>query len=67
MSVLHPGKYRAEVRMQGSVRDFHEDDSITLGPTPKSRLVITGTIDSLVGSDNKLIIKTETMKAPVDR
>ena len=66
MSVLHPEKCRAEVRMQGSVRDFHEGDSITLGPTPKSSLAITGTIDGVVGSDNKLIIKTETMEAPVD-
>ena len=67
MSVLHPEKCRAEVRMQGSVRDFHEGDSITVGPTPKSSLAITGTIDGVVDSDNKLVIKTETMEAPVDQ
>ena len=67
MSVLHPEKCRAEVRMQGSVRDFHEGDSITVGPTPKSKLAITGTIDGIANSDNKLIIKTETMEAPVDQ
>ncbi|WP_160135501.1 HTH domain-containing protein [Halococcus salsus] len=66
MSVHHPGKCRAELRMQGSVRDFHEGDSVTVGPTPKSRLAITGTIDGVVGSDNKLIIRTETMEAPVN-
>lgn len=65
MSVHHPEKCRAEVRVQGSVRDFHEGDSITIGPTPKSSLAITGTIDGVVDSDNKLIIKTETMEAPV--
>ncbi|RJT07921.1 HTH domain-containing protein [Halococcus sp. IIIV-5B] len=65
MSVHHPEKCRAELRMQGSVRDFQEGDSITVGPTPKSSLAITGTIDGVVGSENKLIIKTETMEAPV--
>lgn len=67
MSVLHPEKCHAKVRMQGSVRDFHEGDSITVGPTPKSSLAIAGTIDGVVSSDNKLIIKTETMEAPVDQ
>ena len=35
MSVNHSENCRAELRMQGSVRDFHEEDSITVGPTPK--------------------------------
>ena len=65
MSVHHPEQCRAEVRVQGSVRDFHEGDSITIGPTPKSSLAITGTIDGVVDSDNKLIIRTETMEAPI--
>jgi transcriptional regulator len=67
MSVHHPEKCRAEIRLQGSVRDFHEGDSITVGPTPKSSLAITGTIDGVVNADNKLIINTETMEAPVDQ
>ena len=67
MSVHHPEKCRAEIRIQGSVRDFHEGDSITVGPTPKSSLAITGTIDGVVDSDNKLIIRTETMEAPIDQ
>lgn len=65
MSVHHPEKCRAEVRIQGSVQDFKEGDSVTIGPTPKSSLAITGTIDGVVGSDDKLIIRTETMEAPV--
>ena len=67
MSVHHPEKGRAELRMQGSVRDFHEGDSITIGPTPKSNLAITGTIVGVVNSDNKLVISTETTEAPVDQ
>ena len=67
MSVHHLEKCRAELRMERSVRDLHEDDLITVGPTPKSCLAITGTIDRVVDSDNKLIIRTKTMEAPVDR
>ena len=67
MSVHHPEKCRAELRMQSSVRDFQEGEFITVGPTPKSGLAITGTIDGIVGSDSKLIIRTETMEAPVNR
>ena len=65
MSVHHPEKCRTELRIQGSVRDLHEGDLVTVGPTPKSKLVITGTIDGVIDSDNKLIIRTETMEAPV--
>ena len=67
MSVHHPKKCRAELCMQGSVRDFHEGDSVTVGPTPKSSLAITGLVDGVVDSDNKHIIRTEIMEAPVDR
>jgi len=32
-SVHHPELCRAEIHVQGSVRDFHEGDSVTVGPT----------------------------------
>ena len=67
MSVHHPEKCRTELRMQGSVHDFHEFDSITISPTPKSSLAITGPIDGVVDSHNKLVIRTETREAPINR
>ena len=66
ISVHHPEKCRAEIHIQGSVRDFHEGDSVTVGPTPKSSLVITGRIDGTVDTDNTLILDTENMEAPAD-
>ena len=66
LSIHHPEKCRAEVHVQGSVRDFHEGDTVTIGPTPKSKLAITGSIDGTVDTDNTLIVNTEHMEAPVD-
>jgi predicted transcriptional regulator len=64
MSVHHPEKCRAEIHIQGSVRDFHEGDTVTVGPTPKSSLAITGRVDGTVDTDNTLILDTEEMEAP---
>lgn len=66
LSVHHPEKCRAEIHIQGSVRDFHEGDIVTVGPTPKSSLAITGRIDGTVDTDNVLILDTENMEAPAD-
>lgn len=63
-SVHHPEQCRAEIQVQGSIRDVHEGDTITVGPTPKSKLVITGQVDGLVNSDNLLILTISTMEAP---
>lgn len=66
ISVHHPEKCRAEIHIQGSVRNFHEGDTVTVGPTPKSRLAITGRVDGTVDTDNTLILDTENMEAPVE-
>ncbi len=66
LSVHHPEKCRAKIHIQGSVRDFHEGDTVTVGPTPKSRLAITGRVDGTVDTDNILILDTESMEAPAD-
>jgi predicted transcriptional regulator len=66
MSVHHPEKCRAEIHIQGSVRDFHEGDTVTVGPTPKSSLAITGQVDGTVDTDNTLILDTEEMEAPAE-
>ena len=66
LSVHHPEKCRAEIHVQGPVRDFQDGDTVTVGPTPKSRLAITGRIDGIVDTDNILVLDTESMDAPVD-
>ncbi|SDM79727.1 hypothetical protein SAMN04487949_2624 [Halogranum gelatinilyticum] len=63
-SVHHPEKCRAEIHVQGSVRDFHEGDAVTVGPTPLSKLVIEGKLDGKDDTSNVLILVIESMIAP---
>ncbi|NHN48552.1 HTH domain-containing protein [Halostella sp. JP-L12] len=63
-SVHHPELCRAEIHLQGSVRDFHEGDSVTVGPTPLSKLLIDGVVDGKDDTSNILILRIEGMEAP---
>ena len=63
-SVHHPDLCRAEIRLHGSIKDFHEGDTVTVGPTPRSKLLIEGTVDGKDETDNVLIISTTKMVAP---
>ena len=63
-SVHHPELCRAEIHVQGSVRKFHEGDSVTVGPTPLSTLVIDGTVDGTDDTANILILRIDDMRAP---
>ena len=65
-SVHHPELCRAEIHLQGSIRDFHEGDSVTVGPTPLSKLKITGTLDAKDDTDSILILEIDEMVAPVE-
>ncbi|ELZ34564.1 transcriptional regulator [Halogeometricum pallidum JCM 14848] len=63
-SVHHPELCRAEIHVQGSVRDFHEGDEVRVGPTPLSKLVIEGIVDGKDDTSNILILRIEDMRAP---
>jgi predicted transcriptional regulator len=65
-SVHHPEQCRAEVKLQGSIADFHENDTITVGPTPLSKLQIIGTIEGKGDTGNKLILTIDDMRAPAE-
>ena len=65
-SVHHPELCRAEISVQGSVRDFHEGDSVVVGPTPLSRLRVEGTLEGKDDTNNVLILTIDDMRAPVD-
>ncbi len=64
-SVHHPDLCRAEIRLHGSINRFHEGDAVSIGPTPRSGLLIEGTIDGKDETDNVLIVSTTSMEAPV--
>ncbi|WP_049936656.1 Rrf2 family transcriptional regulator [Haloplanus natans] len=65
-SVHHPDLCRAEIYVQGSVREFHEGDKVRVGPTPLSKLVIDGTVDGKDDTDNILILRIDDMRAPAE-
>lgn len=65
-NVHHPELCRAELRLDGSVRRFHEGDAVRVGPTPLSRLVIRGIVDGKDETDNVLFLRIDGMEAPVD-
>ena len=63
-TVHHPDLCRAEIHVLGSVNDFHEDDEVTVGPTPLSELVIDGVVDGQDETNNVVILRIEDMRAP---
>jgi predicted transcriptional regulator len=63
-SVHHPELCRAEVTVQGSIRHISDGDSVTVGPTPLSKLVIEGTVDGREVPANTLVLKIDGMEAP---
>jgi len=65
-SVHHPELCRAEIYIQGSIRDFHDGDEIIVGPTPLSKLRITGTIDGKDETNSILILQVDDMLAPAE-
>ncbi len=65
-SVHHPELCRAEVHIQGSMSDIHEDDSVVVGPTPLSKLVVEGTVDGKDDTNNILILRIDDMLAPAE-
>ena len=65
-SVHHPELCRAEIHLQGSIRDFHEGDQVTAGPTPLSKLQVRGTVDGKDDTNGILILRIDDMKAPAE-
>jgi len=47
---------RVKIHIQGSIRDFRDGDEIIVGPTPLSKLRMTGTIDGKNDTDSILIL-----------
>jgi hypothetical protein len=65
-SVHHPELCRAEIHVRGSLGQFHEGDSVRVGPTPLSKLLVTGTVDGKDDTNNIVILKIGSMEAPAE-
>ena len=57
---------RAEIRLREPIEKLQAGDTVIVGPTPNSRLTITGHVDEIV-DDGLLAIDVERMTAPGDR
>ena len=64
-SVHHPEECRAKVRLRGSISGFFQGDSVTVGPTPLSKLRIDGTVEGTDDTNNALVLTIDEMRAPV--
>ena len=65
-SVHHPEACRAQIKLRGSISAFSEGDSVTVGPTPLSKLQIRGTVEGKDDTNNSLILTIDDMKAPTE-
>lgn len=61
LNLHHPDRREAEVYVQGSVHQLRKDDTVRIGPTPASGLVVTGVVDGVDTSDNICVITIEDM------
>ena len=65
-SVHHPDLCRAEIVVRGSVKDFHDGDEVTVGPTPLSKLVVHGVVDGKDETSGIVILRIDGMEAPAE-
>lgn len=61
INLHHPDRREAEVYFQGSIREVRKGDTLTIGPTPASNLVVTGVVDGVDTSENVCVIRIEEM------
>lgn len=61
INLHHPDRHEAEIYLQGSLHDLHEGDSVTLGPTPGSNLVVHGAVDGVNTAEHVCFITVEEM------
>lgn len=62
--VHDPDRCRARVRFERPVEGFSVGDPIVVGPTPVSKLVIVGEIESIDGDGTGVLLDVGEMEAP---
>lgn len=66
VDVNHPEECRARITYRQSIDHLDVGDSIVVGPTPKTRLVLGGEVVSLDTSADELLLDVIRLEAPVD-
>lgn len=65
-SVHHPTECRARIRLRDSVAAFEVGDAVAAGPTPKSKLLLAGSVVAVDETTNELIVDIAQLEAPVE-
>lgn len=63
-TVLDPDRCRAEIVLQGSIREFAAGDTIEVGPTPNAGLRVEGVVDVVNVVENTVVVEIRTMSTP---
>lgn len=66
INVHHPKNCRAEIDFYENDIQYKEGDTLVIGPTPVSRLMIKGTVIEKDNAKTSNIIAIEDMIAPID-
>lgn len=63
-TVHHPERCQAEIGIQGPLSNFNKGDTISVGPTPVSKLQIIGTIHAINKTHRVLFVDIADVNAP---
>ena len=63
-TISHPDICRAKITLRGSIQDFNTGDEITIGPSPVSKLRITGIINAKDNTNRLLLLCVENIVTP---
>ncbi|MFB6185263.1 MAG: TrmB family transcriptional regulator [Halobacteriaceae archaeon] len=61
LNLHHPDRREAEIYVQGSVRQLRQDDTVKIGPTPASGLVVEGDVDGINPTESICVISINDM------
>ncbi|MFB6189326.1 MAG: TrmB family transcriptional regulator [Halapricum sp.] len=61
LNLHHPDCREAEIHVRGSLRQLQQGDTVAIGPTPASGLVVTGVVEGIETSENICVITIEDM------
>ncbi len=64
-NVLHPEECTARVHFRESVPKLAVDDSIAIGPTPLSHLVVAGRVEAVTDTANEVLLDVAVVEGPV--
>ncbi|WP_126661146.1 Rrf2 family transcriptional regulator [Haloterrigena salifodinae] len=63
-NVHHPDLCRAHLQFQQSLQEFDEGDTIAVGISPGTELLLAGVIDAIQPTDNVLIVDVARLETP---